>query len=112
MNGLNEDPTWRFACVARLNLLRTKSKPPTIARTWPVRLSLASGRRTGPRERAFRQFHFMRRDPDARAAVAPVRRDRVHQCGHDIAGENRTVPPFDGERGQLAFLGKDVSRLA
>ena len=32
MNGLNDEPTCRLACVARLNLLRAKSKPPTIAR--------------------------------------------------------------------------------
>jgi hypothetical protein len=40
--GLKSEPTCRRACVARLNLLRAKSKPPTMARIWPVRLSTAS----------------------------------------------------------------------
>ena len=30
--GLKSEPTWRRACVARLNLLRAKLKPPTMAR--------------------------------------------------------------------------------
>ena len=34
--GLNAEPGWRFACVARLNELLWKSRPPTSARTSPV----------------------------------------------------------------------------
>jgi hypothetical protein len=33
MNGLNDEPGWRFACVARLNELWRKSRPPMSART-------------------------------------------------------------------------------
>ena len=40
--GLKVEPICRSACVARLNLLRAKSKPPIIARIWPVALSIAS----------------------------------------------------------------------
>ena len=40
--GLNVDPIWRYACTARLNLLRLKLQPPTIALIWPVWLSIAS----------------------------------------------------------------------
>jgi hypothetical protein len=36
MNGLNDEPGWRHACVTWLNLLRLKSNPPTSARTAPV----------------------------------------------------------------------------
>src|SRR5258708_1286823 len=39
--GLNDDPTWRCACVARLNCDRAKSLPPTIASTSPLALSNA-----------------------------------------------------------------------
>ncbi len=35
MNGLKLEPGWRQACVTWLNLLRLKSKPPTIARISP-----------------------------------------------------------------------------
>ena len=33
--GLNDEPGWRSACVARLNWLRRKLEPPNIARTAP-----------------------------------------------------------------------------
>ena len=32
-NGLNAEPDWRFACVARLNWLSPKFRPPTITLT-------------------------------------------------------------------------------
>ncbi|MCY1364637.1 hypothetical protein D9M69_514500 [compost metagenome] len=35
MNGLKLEPGWRQACVTWLNLLRLKSKPPTIERISP-----------------------------------------------------------------------------
>ena len=41
MYGLNDEPTWRSACVARLNFDCSKSRPPTIAFTSPVELSSA-----------------------------------------------------------------------
>src|ERR1035441_1565110 len=40
--GLKDDPTWRRACVARLNLERLKSRPPTMALISPVALSMAT----------------------------------------------------------------------
>jgi hypothetical protein len=41
-NGLNAEPDCRFACTARLNELSLKSRPPTMARTWPVAGSIAT----------------------------------------------------------------------
>ena len=41
MYGLNDEPTWRSAWVARLNFDSSKSRPPTIALTSPVELSSA-----------------------------------------------------------------------
>src|SRR5947207_6050098 len=40
--GLKVDPGCRSACTARLNLESSKSRPPTIARTAPVRGSIAT----------------------------------------------------------------------
>src|SRR5437667_67286 len=40
MIGLNADPAWRCACVARSKLLRLKSRPPTSARTSPFAASI------------------------------------------------------------------------
>ncbi len=42
MYGLNDEPTWRSAWVARLNFDSSKLRPPTIAFTSPVELSSAS----------------------------------------------------------------------
>ena len=42
MKGLKADPGWRQACVTWLNLFLSKSKPPTSARTAPVRGSIAT----------------------------------------------------------------------
>ena len=39
--GLKVDPSCRYACTARLNLLRVKLQPPTMALIWPVWLSMA-----------------------------------------------------------------------
>ncbi len=39
--GLKAEPTCRMAWVARLNLLRSKSYPPTMALTAPVFTSMA-----------------------------------------------------------------------
>src|SRR6185369_17938020 len=41
-NGLNEEPGWRNACVARLKLLSFQSRPPVSARTSPLRGSIAT----------------------------------------------------------------------
>ena len=40
--GLNVEPGWRSACVARLNFESSKSRPPTMARTAPLRGSIAT----------------------------------------------------------------------
>ena len=47
-NGLNAEPGWRWPCVARLNGCDTKSSPPTIARTSPLALSIATSEACGP----------------------------------------------------------------
>src|SRR5207245_5519542 len=39
--GLNDDPTWRNAWVARLNFDKLKSRPPPIAYISPLALSMA-----------------------------------------------------------------------
>ena len=46
--GLKDEPGWRSACVARLNWLRWKFVPPNIARTAPVRGSMATSAAAGP----------------------------------------------------------------
>ena len=46
--GLNDEPGCRSACVARLNWLSRKFDPPTIARTAPVRGSIATSAADGP----------------------------------------------------------------
>ena len=49
-NGLNVDPGWRFAVVARLYCDRWYDRPPTMARMSPVRGSTAtSAACSGPR---------------------------------------------------------------
>ena len=48
VNGLNAEPGWRWPCVARLNGRFSKSEPPTIARTPPVSLSIATSAALGP----------------------------------------------------------------
>ncbi len=65
-----------------------------------------------PRERRFRQLHFMRSDADARAAVAALGRHRRHERGHDVAGENRPVPAIRREPLERALLRQDVAHLA
>ena len=47
-NGLNAEPGWRWPCVARLNGCDAKFSPPTIARTSPVALSIATSDACGP----------------------------------------------------------------
>ena len=47
VNGLNELPACRRACVARLNWLPEKERPPTSARTWPVDGSMATSAADG-----------------------------------------------------------------
>ena len=42
VNGLNDDPGWRWPFVARLNGSSWKSLPPTIALTPPVLLSITT----------------------------------------------------------------------
>src|SRR3989304_4409101 len=49
MMGLNAEPAWRWACVARLKLLALKSRPPAGAGTSPDLGSIA----TSPRWRSF-----------------------------------------------------------
>ena len=46
--GLNDEPGCRSAWVARLNWLSRKFEPPTIARTAPVRGSIATSAAAGP----------------------------------------------------------------
>src|SRR2546428_12216757 len=41
-NGLKVEPGWRIAWVARLYLESSKSRPPTMARTYPVLDSIAT----------------------------------------------------------------------
>src|SRR2546425_7036506 len=41
-NGLKVEPGWRIAWVARLYLESSKSRPPTMARTYPVLVSIAT----------------------------------------------------------------------
>ena len=48
MNGLNAEPGWRCPFVARLNGRCSKSVPPTIAFTSPVRFSIATRDALGP----------------------------------------------------------------
>ena len=48
VNGLKAEPGWRCPCVARLNGRFSKSAPPTIARTPPVLLSIATSAALGP----------------------------------------------------------------
>ena len=48
MNGLIAEPGWRCPLVARLNGRALKSVPPTIARTSPVSLSIATSEALGP----------------------------------------------------------------
>jgi hypothetical protein len=48
MNGLIDEPGWRWPLVARLNGLFLKSVPPTIAFTSPVLLSTATSDALGP----------------------------------------------------------------
>ena len=47
-NGLNAEPGWRSPCVARLNWLARKLRPPIIATTWPVWTSIATSAALGP----------------------------------------------------------------
>ena len=60
MYGLNDEPTWRNACVARLNFDCSKLRPPTIAFTSPVELSSAS-------KRSLHAGLLLERDPALRA---------------------------------------------
>ena len=46
--GLKDEPGCRSAWVARLNWLSRKFEPPTIARTAPVRGSIATSAAAGP----------------------------------------------------------------
>ncbi len=48
MNGLIDEPGWRWPLVARLNGRALKSVPPTIACTSPVLLSIATSEALGP----------------------------------------------------------------
>src|SRR2546428_12072808 len=41
-NGLKVEPGWRIAWVARLDLESAKSRPPTMARTYPLLVSIAT----------------------------------------------------------------------
>jgi hypothetical protein len=41
-NGLNVEPGWRMAWVARLYFESVKSRPPISASTYPVRASIAT----------------------------------------------------------------------
>ena len=62
---MKSEPTWRSACVARLNLLRSKLEPPTIAMIWPVRLSIASSG-------AFEQRRLLERGGAVRVVLVDV----------------------------------------
>src|SRR2546428_3963351 len=41
-NGLKVEPGWRIAWVARLYFESSKSRPPTMARTYPLFVSIAT----------------------------------------------------------------------
>ena len=74
---MNALPAWRRACVARLNSLFMKLRPPTIARIAPVRGSIATRAASGSvglggaRDRALgRVLHVaIERRPDPEAAA-------------------------------------------
>ena len=48
MNGLKEEPGWRWPLVARLKGRASKFEPPTIALTSPVLFSIATSDASGP----------------------------------------------------------------
>src|SRR5436190_2334633 len=58
MNGLNDEPGCRWPLVARLNGLRRKSVPPTIAFTSPVLLSITTIDELGPPYQRFCEIAF------------------------------------------------------
>ena len=87
MKGLKLEPGWRQACVTRLNLLRSKSNPPTIARTAPSCVLMATraactsgscaiaqlaGLVSDDAHHATRRMRFARRQP-----IAERRRDQL-----------------------------------
>ena len=105
--GLNDDPGWRSACVARLNWLRLKFVPPNIALTLPVRGSIATSAAAGPFEsvedlldrlaRLFLEVEVDRRrhlEPAAEHAVGAVGRDKL--VGH-VVDEVRRGPARTGK---------------
>jgi hypothetical protein len=77
--GLNDEPTCRSACVARLNCDSAKSRPPTIASTSPFALSTAIIDACAPESCS------------SVACSAAIRRIRLHPHIHHIARLQKAV---------------------
>jgi len=99
MNGLKLDPGCRCACVTWLNLLRSKSKPPTRARIAPsagcIEMNAAStcGTATSPASLVLpRQAdHGAAPDAGSAAALSPSERPRTEPLAGDHAGSPSAI---------------------